>query len=713
MGNMKSKSIIILVCLVIVISLIIPFSPIEKGDTAGDEIFVDSAFHSRRTGSPEYPLETIQEAIDQANDGDRIYVYGGEYDEYINVHKRVKLWGSIERGETIISSHVDKRYLVEINADQVEFQGFTLADPVGVSTSPIGALIAIKADNVVIQSNIINHSTAYGIYLSPTSEGSFISGNSINDTTIGINVDSSDTNDIFDNQIINCSDNCIKVQNCENNRLYNNHLNGSNHVIQIQNCVGVNITNNTVSGATYYGLYISDSTNTIVKGNNILLNPGDGINLNSVSYEIVNNTIDANRRGISISNSNGEIHGNTISNNTGTGIYASSNSQSNIIYLNVFENNSVNAQDLGDNTWYSESLIKGNYWDNYYEVDYVPDGAGDGIGDKPYNILGILDIYPIGLFLKPPLKPYDPSPEDLEDDVGLEITLSVKVSDPDSDYLTVYFYNAEDETLINPDAFETDVPSGGTAEYTFNLGFQTAYAWYAVVNDSKLDNRSDVWIFLTKSAPPDNEPPVVDLGGTYTGYLDNQITFDGSGSYDPDGEIVFYRWNFGDGTSEILSDKPTHTYKSTISSPGTYTVTLSVVDDNRTASTGSTTITLLPSTQANKNPTALFTSANSAKVKESITFSGIGSSDEDGIVVNYTWYFGDQTIGYGVSPTHTYSKSGSYTVILTVRDDEGGTNSYSKTVTIKGSSDGDTPGFETIILLVALAIFLIYKKHKK
>jgi PKD repeat protein len=244
------------------------------------------------------------------------------------------------------------------------------------------------------------------------------------------------------------------------------------------------------------------------------------------------------------------------------------------------------------------------------------------------------------------------------------------------------------------------------------LGFQTAYAWYAVVNDSKLDNRSDVWIFSTKSAPPDNEPPVVDLGGTYEGFLDEPVTFDGSGSYDPDGEIVFYRWNFGDGTSEILSDSPIHTYKSTISSPGTYTVTLSVVDNNRTVSTDSTTITLNPSTQININPTAYFILKSTANVNELITFDALDSSDDDGHIVNYTWYFGDGTISYKPSTTHSYSKSGKYLVILTVKDNRGGINSYSKTITIKGSDD-DTPGFELIILLAAITIFLIYRKHKK
>ena len=53
------------------------------------------------------------------------------------------------------------------------------------------------------------------------------------------------------------------------------------------------------------------------------------------------------------------------------------------------------------------------------------------------------------------------------------------------------------------------------------------------------------------------------------------ITFDATASFDPDGTIVKYVWDFGD---ETTSDevKPTHSY----ASASDYTVTLKVVDDH-------------------------------------------------------------------------------------------------------------------------------------
>jgi hypothetical protein len=74
------------------------------------------------------------------------------------------------------------------------------------------------------------------------------------------------------------------------------------------------------------------------------------------------------------------------------------------------------------------------------------------------------------------------------------------------------------------------------------------------------------------------EPPTAEFyfsSESLTTYFENY-------SYDEDGEIVSYRWEFGDGTTSTESD-PTHTY----AAAGTYTVSLTVTDD--TGQTGTTT----------------------------------------------------------------------------------------------------------------------------
>jgi hypothetical protein len=56
---------------------------------------------------------------------------------------------------------------------------------------------------------------------------------------------------------------------------------------------------------------------------------------------------------------------------------------------------------------------------------------------------------------------------------------------------------------------------------------------------------------------------------------------------------------------------------------------------------------------------------------DTYTFDGSASTDNSGQISNYTWYFGDSAIGYGVSPTHVYTNKGLYVVILMARDGSG------------------------------------------
>ena len=62
------------------------------------------------------------------------------------------------------------------------------------------------------------------------------------------------------------------------------------------------------------------------------------------------------------------------------------------------------------------------------------------------------------------------------------------------------------------------------------------------------------------------------------------------------------------------------------------------------------------------------------------SFDSAGSSDSDGALAGYAWDFGDGTSGSGGGPSHTYASAGSYTVQLTVTDDDGATGSASRNV---------------------------------
>jgi PKD repeat protein len=86
---------------------------------------------------------------------------------------------------------------------------------------------------------------------------------------------------------------------------------------------------------------------------------------------------------------------------------------------------------------------------------------------------------------------------------------------------------------------------------------------------------------------PINMPPFAVINGPYSGEEDSDISFSSSGSHDPDGSIVDYSWDFGDGQTSTSAD-PSHIY----SVPNTYTVTLRVTDDKGATNMATTSCTV-------------------------------------------------------------------------------------------------------------------------
>jgi PKD repeat protein len=164
-----------------------------------------------------------------------------------------------------------------------------------------------------------------------------------------------------------------------------------------------------------------------------------------------------------------------------------------------------------------------------------------------------------------------------------------------------------------------------------------------------------------------NKAPTASFSADCT---DLDCTFDAAGSSDSDGSVVDYAWDFGDGSSGS-GVTPTHSYAA-----GTYTVTLTIKDDDGATDSTSREVTAVP---PNKPPVAAFTASGSGLAA---SFDGSASSDPDGRVASYAWSFGDGASGSGVSPSHTYTAGGAYQVALTVTDDDGATNSIIKAVTV-------------------------------
>lgn len=160
-----------------------------------------------------------------------------------------------------------------------------------------------------------------------------------------------------------------------------------------------------------------------------------------------------------------------------------------------------------------------------------------------------------------------------------------------------------------------------------------------------------------------NAPPVAAFAAQPRPLAVGEVgVFDGAGSTDPDGEILSYSWDFGDGS---LGEGPVVDYA--WRTPGTYAVSLEVRDDSATPSdTARLTIPVVVSAAptADAGPDQVVTASE-------VAFDGAGSTDADGAITAWDWTFGDGASASGMAVRHAYAEPGDYEVRLTVRDDSG------------------------------------------
>ncbi|MCX6674087.1 MAG: PKD domain-containing protein [Methanothrix sp.] len=93
-------------------------------------------------------------------------------------------------------------------------------------------------------------------------------------------------------------------------------------------------------------------------------------------------------------------------------------------------------------------------------------------------------------------------------------------------------------------------------------------------------------------------------------------------------------------------------------------------------------------TPLNPSPMALFVHPSESNAGEPVTFDASQSGEADEII-NYEWDFGDNTIDKGTSVNHTYSKGGSFPVILNITDSQGATSSKTSIVRINNPPIAD------------------------
>jgi PKD repeat protein len=157
------------------------------------------------------------------------------------------------------------------------------------------------------------------------------------------------------------------------------------------------------------------------------------------------------------------------------------------------------------------------------------------------------------------------------------------------------------------------------------------------------------------------------------------VDFDASGSFDPEGESITYTWRFGDGATGI-GVAARHTYYTA----GIYAVLLTVRNGSGDQDQATATIAVSEApASGNAKPAASFTTTPSTgDAPLAVSFNASASSDSDGSIASYAWVFGDGGSSSGVAANHTYNTAGTYTVRLTVTDDNGATDDATQQIEV-------------------------------
>jgi len=233
-----------------------PYHPTKNPDGKGDNV-TDRVLFDPWTGpngmaynvDKDRYYDAIQDAIDDADEGDEIRVYAGLYYENIIIDKAIKLIGNGSDVTTIDGG--GRGDVVRIIADWVNISGFRIQNS-GDLWADAG--IAVQASNTVITRNhISNHYD--GIYLDHASN-TIITGNTISSNFNGSIGFSSSSNTIISNNTISNNDNGIDLISSIHTTIEGNNISNNINGINILESSGIIITGNTIHGNTEYGIYV-------------------------------------------------------------------------------------------------------------------------------------------------------------------------------------------------------------------------------------------------------------------------------------------------------------------------------------------------------------------------------------------------------------------------------------------------------------------------
>jgi len=333
-NNLIKKGVVVAVILLFISVSVIPSTGriVEKKSTMpssnGNTLYVG--------GSGPNNYTRIQDAIDNASDGDTVFVYSGIYNESITINNiSIELIGE-DKNTTIIDGSDKNESGIWLTSNNVTIANFK------IQNNYYGGIYIRPSKDCRILNNIISLNR-YGVFAESSSNITFICNSIIDNNNEGLHLYKSHGCLISGNLIMH---------------------NGGYHSIKIDSSGGTTITNNTISHNNGDGIDIScfKDEKQLITNNIICHNTGNGIDAFGNYSTISNNIIEYNKKhGILLDYSyHLIISNNHIANNNHSGLKSVWIFHSNISGNYIENNNLTGLETQGDNNTISMNMVINN-----------------------------------------------------------------------------------------------------------------------------------------------------------------------------------------------------------------------------------------------------------------------------------------------------------------------------------------------------------------
>lgn len=245
----------------------------------------------------------------------------------------------------------------------------------------------------------------------------------------------------------------------------------------------------------------------------------------------------------------------------------------------------------------------------------------------------------------------------IQGQVPFTVNFSATSSSDSDDNIINYEWDVDGDTKID----------GTGEEYEYTYQEAGIYNVVLYVEDSE-DNQSEATIQVIVNEQDITAELSAD---TLNGEVSLTVNFDASGSSYPSGSIVNYLWDFGNSVTRY--DDATVSY--IFNEVGTFTVNVTAIASDGKQASDSIQINVLPISLS----ACFTTNVSSGKAPLTVTFNSCST----GSVTDYKWNFGDGDISYARKPTHTFENPGTYTIKLTVSDNDGFTDTYTGAIAVQ------------------------------